>query len=194
MLKRRRPLPKIKSATGKPASSEQLLEYALEVNEVLRAEYTQKQCLAMEAIEKCTRMIQEERRNQLQDLEKCTQEKESLIRSLQQTQSKFDEIQQRQAAFSQRIESIQHSLDKIQPPLSQDEVAMRADLEGVQRKCVQYMRSLQELQERHQFQANAVTSDFASSAILSKGGDDDDGDSCISPDELRNMERLLKTQ
>ena len=192
VLKRRRPLPKIKSATGKPASSEQLLEYALEVNEVLRAEYTEKQSLAMEAIHKCTRMVQNECRNQLSDLEKCDREKESLVCAIRETQSKFDQIQNRQSALSEKVESILDHLKTFQPQLSQDEVKMRSDLEEVQRKCVQYVASLNELRERQQFQTNALTSEYVSTRVPADAVHEDD--SQISSDELRNLELVLQKQ
>lgn len=189
ILKRRRPIPTIKS----PESSENLLKYALEVHEILRAEFTEKQCLAMEAIEKCFRLIQEERRRQLSDLDRCKNEKDALILNVQQSQSKLDAIQCRQNDLTKRIAIILKSCKTNQPQLSQDEMRMRKDLEDMQQKCVQYQRSLTELTARHRFQTNAMSGDWITTADH-RHGSDDQGQAELTDEELHDLEMILRKQ
>ena len=189
ILQRRRPLPQLKSVTrGTDLSSEQLLQLALEVNEVLRVEFTEKQSLAMEVIEKCQRLLREEHRNQLADLERTTAEKDALMRIIHQSRSKFDQIQSKQNSLSDRVDAVLRGLQELQPPLSEEEAKMRRQLEGAKQHCLQYSRSLQELQARQEFQRESRSVDWplhssptgASSSIPAEG--------------VRSLEQALRTQ
>lgn len=187
VLQRNRSLPQLQQ----PATSEQLLRHVLEVSEILRTEFIDKQCLAMEAMDKCLQMVQDEKQNQLSDLNKCDSQKDDLIAAVRNMSHKLDTIQIRQNELTDRVESVLKKTCTTQPQLSKQEKEMKAELMKLQKICIQGRNSLNQLQERHQYQTQAIESDsnFRSSDHISR-----DERPAASPDEISELERDLRKQ
>ena len=181
LLLRRRTLASLK--TERPVTSEQLLEYALQASEVLRVEFAEKQCLAMQAVDKCLLLIREERRNQMTDLEKCCDIRKSLSAAAIQTSDKLEAAQRRQDDLSARVEAVLRRLKGLQPGLSKAEQEMRSQLESVQRDCGLYANSLREIRERQEFQQKVMTS--AEGEVTSR---------TLAPEDVRRLEKALDVQ
>lgn len=189
MLRREREL---RAPRPAPLTSAQVLEHALRVNEVLRSEYTEKQCLALDVIHTCRRLLHEERDKQLADVETCSREKDVLLASVSSIRHKLLAIQSKQSELSDRVNAVRSRINGLGPRLTPAEAEMRSDLQKVRLSCDHFSRSLTELRARHQFHTRAASQH--SIPFSESSSQEVDHSANISSEEQRLVEHALRKQ
>ena len=152
-----KPSTSLPSLTTRPITSESLFKHTLETTDVLRREYLDRQCLAVEALDKCLVMIQQEKEAQVLDFRRCCQLKEEILSNLTNMRFKYDQVYEKQMDLSQRAESLVTSLSRVQPLLSESETKMKNQLLVIQKNLDLYRSSLKELNSRREYQMKVMS-------------------------------------
>lgn len=182
----------LRTAGQRPVSSEQVLEHALRVSEVLRSEYTEKQSLALDAIHTCRRLLHEERNKQQADVETVSREKDALLASVSSIRHKLLTVQSKQSELSDRVAAVLSRVNDLGPRLTPAETEMRCDLQKLRLSCGHFSRSLTELCARHQFQTRAAT--HHSVPLSDSPAPQVDQSFCMSSEEQELVEHALRKQ
>ncbi|XP_032124703.1 nuclear pore complex protein Nup88 isoform X3 [Sapajus apella] len=122
-----RPLLSSEKDTAPPP--EECLQLISRATQVFREQYILKQDLAKEEIQRRVKLLCEQKKKQLEDLNYCREERKSLREMAERLADKYEEAKEKQEDIMNRMKKVLHSFHSQLPVLSDSERDMKKELQ-----------------------------------------------------------------
>ncbi|XP_006863365.1 PREDICTED: nuclear pore complex protein Nup88 [Chrysochloris asiatica] len=108
---------------------EECLQLISRATQVFREQYILKQDLAKEEIQRRVKLLCDQKKKQLEDLNYCREERKSLREMAERLADKYEEAKEKQEDIMSRMKKVLHSLHSQLPVLSDSERDMKKELQ-----------------------------------------------------------------
>ncbi|XP_015792387.1 nuclear pore complex protein Nup88 [Tetranychus urticae] len=190
ILKRSMNAPHIKSESNKEPSKSDCLQMLLNTTDILRKEYIARMEKATEVLVKRASTLIANKKLQLEEIEKLSSEKDSIISDINATSIKFDETLERQEKLSQRVERILESMQSHQNHLSEAERTCQKELDEISQSIDRYCNRLDQVRLKFKYQNELKESE----ATKGKGEDERKMKSSIISHQVVGVKKILTSQ
>ncbi|KAM9208653.1 nuclear pore complex protein Nup88 [Dugong dugon] len=119
----------LKSSERDMAPPEECLQLISRATQVFREQYILKQDLAKEEIQRRVKLLCDQKKKQLEDLNYCREERKSLREMAERLADKYEEAKERQEDIMNRMKKVLHSFHSQLPVLSDSERDMKKELQ-----------------------------------------------------------------
>jgi prefoldin subunit 5 len=145
-----------------------MLQLLINTTQVMREEYLNKLDKAAVVMENRVKALTNEKKVQAQELDKCSQDKDSLVEGIKSLTMKYDEALDQNKRLSQRLDKLLEQLQRKQPELSEAEEAMKRELEGVLEALDSFRNRINQIQSKFSYQREIarVEEDIQSQPLL----------------------------
>ena len=161
ILKRSVNIPSLLSKKDLKANGDELLQLVLNITEILRQEYLQKQDIAAKALEKRVKALSNEKSVQFEEFTRCSCDKEALIEGIKSLSMKYDASLQKQKNLSDRLEKVLDKLHNTKSELSDAEKNMSDELEFTKKKLDDYHDKMSQVESKYYYQKDLISGDAA---------------------------------
>ncbi|KFP31719.1 Nuclear pore complex protein Nup88, partial [Colius striatus] len=142
-----------KDAAPPPEECLQLLSRA---TQVFREEYILKQDLAREEIQQRVKLLQIQKKKQLEDLNYCVQERKRLREVAERLADKYEEAKEKQEDIMNRMKKVLRSFHSRLPVLSDSEKNMKKELQGIHEQLQQLSNAVSQVKMKMEYQQEKV--------------------------------------
>uniref|UniRef100_A0AC11DEL8 Nucleoporin 88 n=1 Tax=Ovis aries TaxID=9940 RepID=A0AC11DEL8_SHEEP len=108
---------------------EECLQLISRATQVFREQYILKQDLAKEEIQRRVKLLRDQKKKQLEDLNYCREERKSLREMAERLADKYEEAKEKQEDIMNRMKKVLHSFHSQLPVLSDSERDMKKELQ-----------------------------------------------------------------
>ncbi|XP_049716986.1 nuclear pore complex protein Nup88 isoform X3 [Elephas maximus indicus] len=119
----------LKSSEKDTAPPEECLQLISRATQVFRERYILKQDLAKEEIQRRVKLLCDQKKKQLEDLNYCQEERKSLREMAERLADKYEEAKEKQEDIMNRMKKVLHSFHSQLPVLSDSERDMKKELQ-----------------------------------------------------------------
>ena len=105
------------------------LQLISRATQVFREQYILKQDLAKEGIQRRVKLLCDQKKKQLEDLNYCREERKSLREMAERLADKYEEAEEKQEDIMNRMKKVLHSFHSQLPVLSDSERDMKKELQ-----------------------------------------------------------------
>ncbi|XP_076808146.1 nucleoporin 88-like [Clavelina lepadiformis] len=153
LLKRDASQPIIRAgAWNDEANDRECLQLLTRATQVFRDEYILKQKLARDAISKRVMLLNEQKGQQLEDLQELNDTKASITTNAEQIANDYEDCQERQQVLLERLELVVKRVKESDPYLSKAEVSMGKELKSLSSKLRQLDNNIKQLKIKQEYQ------------------------------------------
>ncbi|XP_027988844.2 nuclear pore complex protein Nup88 isoform X5 [Eptesicus fuscus] len=124
-----KPLPCRSSEKDTAPPPEECLQLISRATQVFREQYILKQDLAKEEIQRRIKLLCDQKKKQLEDLNYCREERKSLREMAERLADKYEEAKEKQEDITNRMKKVLHSFHSQLPVLSDSERDMKKELQ-----------------------------------------------------------------
>ncbi|CAG2157020.1 unnamed protein product [Oppiella nova] len=194
LLKRNTSVPLLKSKEPTNKELSQNLELLLTTTDTLKSEYIKRYDLVANAIDKRAKVLTNDKEVQLQELNKCLSEKDSLMNGLLVLVDKYDETRERQEGLTERINKVLECLQFQRPELSAAEMQLRDELNLIRERVGAHRNKLQQIQVKCKYQTQHNQQIGDQSTDLSSAQRGSPHKPIPSPNQMKGIREMLANQ
>ncbi|XP_028823533.1 LOW QUALITY PROTEIN: nucleoporin 88 [Denticeps clupeoides] len=147
-----------KDSAPSPSECLQLLSRA---TQVFREEYVLKLDLAREEMQKRVKLLTGQKKQQLEDLALCREDRKSLREAAERLADKYEDAKYRQEAIMNRVKRVLGSLRSQLPVLSDSEKDMRKELQTVSEQLRHLDNGIKQVNMKMEYQRQQVGKDVS---------------------------------
>ncbi|XP_015736142.1 nuclear pore complex protein Nup88 [Coturnix japonica] len=138
-----------KDAAPPPEECLQLLSRA---TQVFREEYILKQDLAKVEIQERVKVLWEQKKKQLEELNKCREEKKSLREMAERLADKYEEAKEKQEDIMNRMKKVLRSFHSRLPVISDSERDMKKELQAIHEQLQHLSNAIRQVKMKKEYQ------------------------------------------
>ncbi|XP_041349036.1 nucleoporin 88-like [Gigantopelta aegis] len=157
ILQRNSSNPLLKSGKKSELSQQECFQLLSRATQVFREEYIQKQSLAHLEIETRVRILQEQKKLQLSDIQSLQESRNILRDKAQGIAEKIETARDEQEKILKRLESVTRKIQSRIPMLSDAEKTMQRELKLIKANLETYQRSLEQVSIKQKYQERQLS-------------------------------------
>ncbi|XP_060704018.1 nucleoporin 88 isoform X1 [Hemiscyllium ocellatum] len=142
-------------AVGAPPPQE-CLQLLSRATQVFREEYILKQALAREEITRRVKLLESQKKKQMQDIVQCIGDKKVMREMAEVLADKFEDARDSQDDIMIRVKRILHSLNSKLPVLSDSEKDMKKELKCISEQLEDLGNSVKQVQRKSEYQQREI--------------------------------------
>ncbi|GCC44861.1 hypothetical protein chiPu_0029157, partial [Chiloscyllium punctatum] len=142
-------------AVGAPPPQE-YLQLLSRATQVFREEYILKQALAREEITRRVKLLESQKKKQMQDIVQCIAVKKVMREMAEVLADKFEDARDSQDDIMIRVKRILHSLNSKLPVLSDSEKDMKKELKCISEQLEDLGNSVKQVQKKSEYQQREI--------------------------------------
>ncbi|NXG78653.1 NUP88 protein, partial [Baryphthengus martii] len=131
---------------------EECLQLLSRATQVFREEYILKQDLAREEIQQRVKLLREQKKKQLEDLNYCREERKSLREMAERLADKYEEAKEKHEDVMNRMKKVLRSLHSQLPVLSDAERDMKKELQTIHDQLPPLSNALRQVKMKTEYQ------------------------------------------
>lgn len=183
-------LPTVKDVNASP---QQWLDLLCSVTQRLREDYIQRLTTAHALLRSRVKVLVQQKEYQLNDIQRCKQEKENLRKGVEHLAEKFEDAQATQQDLQKRIENVLKNLQLHLPYLSKAEVDMKQNLLNYEDKLKTFEASLDNIKKKLKYQQEKLK-DFAESSYKITSNEEDLKNISFNETQMKHVKELLSQE
>ncbi|KAL3856806.1 hypothetical protein ACJMK2_011523 [Sinanodonta woodiana] len=157
ILQRTTSNPLLRSQQTAQITQQACFELLSRATQVFREQYIQKQDLARQEISTRVGILSEQKKQQLEDLQKLQRSRVMVSNMAEQLGDKCQECKEKQEEMLSRIQVLMRKLQSRIPFLSDAERTMKRELESMEERLESYKRNLDQLKTKEEYQQRQIS-------------------------------------